>query len=253
MAKRVATLGYGYHLSETRLMLNLACQEQQRDHVREACIKKWPQKSTTNKEKMWNHLSRRYLEIMNGTITVTPFLRVYHGLPAEQEKLDLIFYQLCQTTPLLLEVLRSLAKDTLLNTGTASFTRFHLDQILASRFGHVTKSTSERVRQILRESGRLQLEGQKYIAKSSCPSIAVLGFGLYADAEHHGWRAPSTGIVLADSDIAAAFLCNRPLLIGGIEQLARRGHWEYHTHSNTDQIQLAHGSLQEFVNAWLIE
>src|SRR5947208_8854063 len=130
MVNRVATLGYGYHLSETRLMLDFACQERQRDRVREACVKRWPQASTTNKEKMWNHLSRRYLRIDDNTIVATPFLQMYQGLTKEQEKLDLVFYQLCQTTPLLLEVLRSLAKDTLLDTGTASFTRFHLDQIL---------------------------------------------------------------------------------------------------------------------------
>jgi hypothetical protein len=251
LQERVATLGYGYHLPETKVMLGLACQDQRRDTVREACIKQWPQASATNKEKMWSHLSRRFLEVDGDKIIVTPFLQMYGGLKREQEKLDLIFYQLCQSTPLLLAVLRSLAKDKLLDTGTASFTKFHLDQILESHFGHVTRSTSERVRQILRESGRLRQDGPSYLATGSCPSDAVLGFGIYADANHHGWRAPSTAVILLDSDVTAAFLCTRPLLIGGIDRLARQGHCDYHTHGTTDQVQLVYTSLQEFVNAWL--
>jgi hypothetical protein len=232
-------------------MLDLARGERHLDGLRAMCIKMWPQKSTTNKVKMWNHLSRRYLVVDDGSVSLTPFLQMYNGLNSDREKLDLVFLQLCHSTPLLLDVLRSLAKDTLLNTGSASFTKYHLDQILASHFGHVTKSTSERVRQILCESGRLRQEGQTYLATSSCPPPAVLAYGLYADAAQHGWRAPSTAVVLADSDVAATFLCNRPLLIGGIEELARRGHCEYHIHGNTDQIQLFHSGLQEFVYAWL--
>ena len=251
MAKSVATLGYGYHLPETRLMLELACQDRERDWVREQCIQQWPQASVVNKEKMWNHLSRRYLQIQDNEIVETPFLVLYRHLAAEQEKLDLISYQLCQSTQLLLDVLRSLAKDALLNTGAASFTKSHLDQILAALFGHVTKSTSERVRQILRETGRLRLEGQNYVATSRCPVDAVLGVGLYSDAERHGWRAPSAFVVVAESDITATFLCNRPLLIAGIQRLAQLGHCEYHTHGSTDQIQLVHRSLREFVDAWI--
>jgi hypothetical protein len=143
-----------------------------------------------------------------------------------------------------------LAQDALLDTGSATFTKFHLDQILTSLFGRLTKSTSERVLQILREAGCLQKKGQEYVVTSSCPSDSVLGYGLYADAERHGWRAPSSHVVLGESDITAAFLCNRPLLVGGVQRLARLGHCDYHTHGSTDQIQLIHQNLQEFVDAW---
>ena len=250
MVNRVATLGYGFHLPETRLMLQKACAEQARDRVRAECIAEWPQASAANKEKMWNHLSRRYLEIENDAIVRTPFITMYQTSRSEKERFELIFYQLCQSTPLLLRVLRALAQDTLLDTGSATFTKFHLDQILTSLFGRVTKSTSERVRQILRQAGRLQQQGREYLATSSCPSDSVLGYGLYADADRHGWRAPSSHVVLAESDVSAAFLCNRPLLVGGVQRLARLGHCDYHTHGSTDQIQLVHQNLQEFVDAW---
>jgi hypothetical protein len=147
-------------------------------------------------------------------------------------------------------VLRSLARDALVHTGQARFTKYHLDQILANIFGRVTKSTSERVRQILREAGRLQLEKKEYIATSYVPIDAVLAYGLYNDAEHWGWRAPSSQTVMDAADVTATFLCTRPLLLQGIQRLAEQGHIEYHRHGNTDQIQLVYSSLEEFVNAW---
>lgn len=146
---------------------------------------------------------------------------MYAKLQGSEAANDLIFFQLCRTTPLVLEVLRNLARDALLNTGEAHFSKYHLNQILTEIFGHVTQSTSERVRQILRDAGRISQEGNSYIARSGLPADGVLGFGLYMDAGRFGWRAPSSQSIVQEADIAAAFLTNRPLLAQGIQRLAK--------------------------------
>ena len=66
----------------------------------------------------------------------------------------------------------------------------------------------------------------------------------------NGWRAPSTNTVIEQGTIAATFLCNKPLLVAGINHLATKGYCEYHRHGNTDQVQLAYQTLEEFINAW---
>jgi hypothetical protein len=231
-------------------MLDLALRHPARDDFLDACLQAWPQKSATNKTRMWNHLTRRYLTITERRVQPTPFLRMYEKLQGTPAADELIFYQLCLSTPLVLRTLRSLARDALLNTGEARFTRYHLEQILVGIFGRLTQSTSERVRQILREGGRLRQEGEQYIARGGCPRDAVLGFGLYADSERLGWRSPASAVIVAEADIAAAFLCTRPLLIAGLQRLANLGHCEYHSHGGTDQVQLRHANLEEFVHAW---
>jgi hypothetical protein len=40
------------------------------------------------------------------------------------------------------------------------------------------------------------------------------------------------------------------LLIAGVNKLATKGHCEYHRHGSTDQVQLIHQSLEEYVDAW---
>jgi hypothetical protein len=252
MVETVAALGYGFHLPESRFMLDRALEDRDRDAVREACLNGgWPQPSMPNKIRMWTHLSNRYLIVDAGKIVETPFLSMYHKLKShEAAQLDLMFYQLCRTTPVLLETLRSLAAGTLFNTGQASFTKYHLDQLLESLFGRITKSTCERIRQILVHAGRFILEGRTYIAKTSCPAEAVLGYALYADAERNGWRAPSSQTVTDQGDLSAIFLCSRPLLVAGIHRLSGQGYCELHRHGQTDQIQLMYRDLRSFVDAW---
>lgn len=252
MKKEVATLGYGFHLPESRFMLDQTSKSLDRDEVREACLNEgWPQPSMPNKIRMWTHLSNRYLKVDSGKILETPFLIMYRKLQNhETAQLDLMFYQLCQTTPVVLETLRSLATTTLFTTGQASFTKYHLDQLLTSLFGRITKSTCERIRQILIHAGRFSLKGKTYLARTGCPGEAVLGYALYSDAERYGWRAPSSQAVIDQGDLAPTFLCNRSLLIAGVQRLADRGHCEVLRHGQADQIQLSHKDLRSFVNAW---
>jgi hypothetical protein len=251
MDKQFSTLGYGFHIEETVVMLEsaVACSEQQ--IVKDYCFRTWPQKSMPNKIRMWNHLSKRFFDFEAGQIVCTPFLKMYAKVKgSSRDSLDLIFFQLCRRTPLMYRTLQSLASGSFLNTGEAVFSKYHLDQLLENIFGHVPRSTCERVRQILIKAGRLTLTDSNYSASAYCPAESILGFALYHDAELNGWRAPSTNTVMDQGTVAATFLCNRPMLITGLHRLAAKGHCEYHRHGNTDQIQLTHQTLEEFVNAW---
>lgn len=249
--QQFSTLGYGFHLDETVLMLESAVENSEQQTVRDYCIANWPQKSIPNKIKMWNHLSKRYFDIDAGKIVSTPFLNMYGKVKSSpQDSLDLIFFQLCHRTPLVFRTLKSLASGSFFNTGEAVFSKYHLDQLLENIFGHIPQSTCERVRQILIKAGRLTLSNSNYFASAYCPSESILGFALYHDAERNGWRAPSTNTIMNQGTIAATFLCNRPLLIAGVNRLAVKGFCEYHRHGNTDQIQLIHHSLEDYVDAW---
>jgi hypothetical protein len=251
MDNQFATLGYGFHLEETRIMLGCALNEISQQSIRDYCIQHWPQKSVPNKVRMWTHLSKRYLDFKAGKILRTPFLKLYGKIyTSERDDLDLIFLQLCGKTAIIFETLRSLVTDSFLNTGEAVFSKYHLDQLLEKIFGHVPQSTCERVRQILIRAGRLRMTDSNYTAKAYCPSESVLGYALYQDGERYGWRAPSTTTIMEQGTIAPAFLCNRSLLIVGVTRLASEGHCEYHRHGHTDQVQLTHRSLEEFVDAW---
>lgn len=251
MGKKFSTLGYGFHLDETILMLDHAIMCSNKQSLKDYCLQKWPQKSLPNKSRMWNHLSKRFFDFEDSQINHTPFIKMYEKIKSSsQDSLDLIFYQLCQRTPIVYGTLKHLVSGSFLNTGEAVFSKYHLDQLLENIFGHVPKSTCERVRQILLKSGRLLLSNTNYLAKAYCPSESILGFALYHDAEFNGWRAPSTNIVMDQGTLSATFLCNRPLLIVGIGRLSEKGHCEYHRHGNTDQVQLTHQSLKDYVNAW---
>lgn len=251
MEKKFSALGYGFHLEETIQMLDYAVACPDKESLRDYCLDKWPQKSLTNKVRMWNHLSSRYLDFDSGRTVQTPFLKLYEKIRASpQDALDLIFFQLCYKTPLIFQTLRSLATDSFLNTGEAVFSKYHLDQLLENIFGHIPKSTCERICQILIKAGRLTLSNSNYSAKAYCPSESVLGYALYQDAETYGWRAPSTTILMEHGTVTTIFLCNRPLFISGINHLASKGHCEYHQLGQMDQIQLTHRSLEDFVNAW---
>jgi hypothetical protein len=251
MDNQFTTLGYGFHLDETVLMLESAVESSEQQSVKDYCLANWQQKSMPNKVRMWNHLSKRFFDIEAGRIVQTPFLQMYGKIKnSTRDSLDLIFFQLCRRTPLVFQTLKSLASGSFLNTGEAVFSKYHLDQLLENIFGHVPQSTCERVRQILIKAGRLTLSNSNYSASAYCPSESILGFALYHDAELNGWRAPSTNTVMDQGTIAATFLCNRPLLIAGVNRLAAKGYCEYHRHGNTDQIQLTHQALEDFVNAW---
>jgi hypothetical protein len=77
MSDGYATLGYGFHLEETRVMLDRACSESDQLALRKYCIDRWPQKSATNKQRMWTHLSKRYLGFAEGKVVRSPFLSLY--------------------------------------------------------------------------------------------------------------------------------------------------------------------------------
>ncbi len=81
-APRFATMGYGYHLLETRAMLDLAQRHSDRGEFFDACLRALPQKSDTNKTRMWNHLTRRYLVIAENRVQPTAFLRMYAKVQA---------------------------------------------------------------------------------------------------------------------------------------------------------------------------
>lgn len=251
MDKQFSTLGYGFHLDETVTMLDSAVACSDIEAVKKYCLEEWPQISMPNKIRMWNHLSKRFFDFQAGQIVRTPFLKMYAKIKgSSRDSLDLIFFQLCRRTPVAYQTLQSLASGSFLNTGEAVFSKYHLDQLLEKIFGHIPQSTCERVRQILIKAGRLTFSNSNYFANSYCPSESILGFALYHDAELNGWRAPSTNTVMDQGTVAATFLCNRPLLIAGVNRLATKGHCEYHRHGNTDQIQLIYHTLEDFVNAW---
>lgn len=251
MDKQFSTIGYGFLLEETLMLLYAALESKDAKVVRNSCIHRWRQKSESNKEKLWQHMKFRFLEIENNTIKDTPFLKMFRKVTTNDEAAqDLVFFQLCITTPILLETLSLLVTDSFLNTGEAVFSRYHLDQLLERKYERMPQSTRDRVRSILVKAGRLKLSKSNYSVTTYCPSEAVLGYALYHDASQHAWRAPSTVTVINDGTIAPIFMCNRALLIAGVNRLAGKGHCEYHRHGNTDQVQLIHQSLEEYVDAW---
>jgi hypothetical protein len=233
------------------MLLDAALKCQDVNLLKRICINSWPQKSESNKEKLWQHMKYRFLVVENDQIKETPFLRMFRKIRLNDEEIqDLVFFQLCISTPILLETLSLLVTDSFLNTGEAVFSRYHLDQLLEQKYDRMPQSTRDRVRSILVKAGRLKLSKSNYSVTTYCPSEAVLGYALYHDASKNGWRAPSTTTVINDGIIAPIFMCNRTLLIAGVKKLAAKGHCEYHRHGNTDQIQLIHQSLEDYVNAW---
>ncbi|MCY9666473.1 hypothetical protein M5X11_16130 [Paenibacillus alginolyticus] len=251
MDKQFSTIGYGYLLEETLVLLDAALYSKSAQFVRDDCISRWPQKSESNKEKLWQHMKYRYLEIENNLIKDTPFLKMFRKIRTNDEAVqDLVFFQLCITTPIIFETLLLLVTDSFLNTGEAVFSRYHLDQLLERKYERMPQSTRDRVRSILVKGGRLILSKSNYSVTTYCPTEAVLGYALYHDALINGWRAPSTVTVINEGVIAPIFMCNRTLLIAGVNKLATMGHCEYHRHGNTDQVQLTHQSLEEYVDAW---
>jgi hypothetical protein len=251
MDKQFSTIGYGLLLEETLMLLDAALESTDAQFVRSTCLQRWPQKSDSNKEKMWQHMKFRFFEIENNSIKVTPFLKMFRKIRGNDEAVqDLVFLQLCITTPILLETLSLLVTDSFLNTGEAVFSRYHLDQLLERKYERMPQSTRDRVRSILVKAGRLKLSKSNYSVTTYCPTEAVLGYAIYHDASKNGWRAPSTMTMISEGAIAPIFLCNRALLIVGVNKLATKGHCEYHRHGNTDQVQLIHQSLEDYVNAW---
>lgn len=251
MDKQFSAIGYGFMLEETVILLNAALESNDAQAVRGFCIQRWPQKSESNKEKLWQHMKYRFLEIENGLIKNSAFLKIYRKICANDDAVqDLVFFKLCITTPILFETLSLLVTDSFLNTGEAVFSRYHLDQLLERKYERMPQSTRDRVRSILVKAGRLSLSKSNYSVTTYCPNEAVLGYALYHDALRNGWRAPSTATVIAEGTIAPIFMCNRALLIAGIHKLAVKGHCEYHRHGNTDQVQLIHQSPEEYVDAW---
>lgn len=251
MDKQFSTIGYGFLLEETLMLLDAALESRDAQLVHKTCIHSWPQKSESNKEKLWQHMKYRFLEIENDCIKETPFLKMFQKIRANDEAVqDLVFFQLCISTPILFETLSLLVTESFLNTGEAVFSRYHLDQLLERKYERMPQSTRDRVRSILVKAGRLKLSKSNYSVTTYCPTEAVLGYALYHDALKNAWRAPSTIIVINEGTIAPIFMCNRPLLIAGINKLWTKGHCEYHRHGNTDQVQLTHQSLEEYVNAW---
>lgn len=251
MDKQFSTIGYGFHQEETLTLLDAALENSNVQAVRDVCIQRWPQKSEPNKERLWRHLKYRFLEIENNTIVNTSFLRMLRKIRSNEEEVqDLVFFQLCMSTPILFETLSLLVTDSFLNTGEAVFSRYHLDQLLERKYERMPQSTRDRVRSILVKAGRLKLSKSDYSVTTYCPTEAVLGYALYHDASKNCWRAPSTATVINEGTIAPIFMCNRALLIAGVNKLAIKGHCAYHRHGSTDQVQLIHQSLEEYVDAW---
>lgn len=249
--KQFSTIGYGLLLEETLTLLDAALECQDVHQLQKNCINSWPQKSESNKERLWRHLKYRFLEIKNDKIEETPFIRMYQKIRDNDEAVkDLVFFQLCITTPILFETLSLLVTESFLNTGEAVFSKYHLDQLLEQRYERIPKSTRDRVRSILVKAGRLKVMKSNYSVNAYCPTNSVLGYAIYYDASKNRWRAPSTSTLIIEGTIAPVFMCNRSLLIAGINKLAARGYCEYHRHGNTDQVQLTYQSLEEYVNAW---
>lgn len=251
MVKQFSTIGYGFLLEETLMLLDAALENTSAPAIHELCVQKWPQKSDSNKEKLWHHMKYRFLEIKNDSIGSTPFLKMFRKIRNNDEAVqDLVFFQLCITTPILLETLSLLATDSFLNTGEAVFSCYHLDQLLEHKYERMPQATRDRVRSILVKAGRLKLSKSNYSVTTYCPNESVLGYALYHDASKNGWRAPSTSTIINEGTITPVFMCNRPLLISGVNKLSTGGHCEYHRHGNTDQVLLTHHSLEEYVDAW---
>ncbi len=251
MKDTFSTIGYGFLLNETLTFLDIALQSKDQQSVRQSCIQSWPQKSESNKEKLWQHMKYRFLKIENRRIIDTPFLKMFSKIRADDEAVrDLIFFQLCIKTPILFETLSLLVTDSFLNTGEAVFSKYHLDQLLEKKYERMPQSTRDRVRSILVKSGKLKLKKSNYTVNTYCPTEAILGYAIYYDADQNGWRAPSTIILMNQGIIAPIFLCNQALLIAGANKLAAKGYCEYHRHGNTDQVQLTYQKLEDYVDAW---
>ncbi len=224
-------------------LIDFALENKNQKAVRNSCIQSWPQKSESNKENLWQHMKFRFLEIENGTIVNTPFLRMFKKVRNEDNAVqDLIFFQLCMTTPILYESLSPLATNRFLNTGEAVFSKYHLDQLLEKKYERMPQSTRDRVRSILVKSGKLKLSKSNYKVKTYLPTESILGYAIYFDSLRNGWRAPSTATLMNQSVIAPVFLCNRSLLIAGVNKLSAKGHCEYHRHGQTDEILLTYSS-----------
>jgi len=252
MEKAFSAIGYGLLLEETLMFLDFAMKSNDQHSVRKSCIESWPQKSESNKEKLWQHMKYRFLEIESGKIIQTPFLKMFGKVRNEDDAVqDLIFFQLCMTTPILFETLSLLVTDSFLNTGEAIFSKYHLDQLLEKKYERMPQSTRDRVRSILVKSGKLKLSKSNYKVQTYLPTESILGYAIYFDSMRNGWRAPSTVTLMNQSVIAPVFLCNRSLLIAGVNKLAIKGHCEYHRHGQSDQIQLTHQTLEEYVDAWI--
>lgn len=73
MDKQFSTIGYGFLLEETLMLLDAALESNDAQVVRGTCIQRWPQKSESNKEKLWQHMKYRFLEIENNSIKNTSF------------------------------------------------------------------------------------------------------------------------------------------------------------------------------------
>lgn len=120
MDKQFSTIGYGFLLEETLMLLDAALESNDAHAVRGSCIQRWPQKSESNKEKLWQHMKYRFLEIENNSIKNTSFLKMFRKIRSNDEAVqDLVFFQLCITTPILSETLSLLVTDSFLNTGEA--------------------------------------------------------------------------------------------------------------------------------------
>lgn len=251
MDKKYSTIGYGFHLEETILLLDFAIKSKNQEVVRNSCINSWPQKSVANKERIWRHLKYRFLEIENDTILKNEFLKMYEKVGDDNKAvIDLIFFQLCITTPILTESLALLVTDSFMNTGQAVFSKYHLNQLMEDRYGELPKSTRDRILSILVKSGRLIKDKDNFKVQAMAPTESILGYVMYFDSVRNGWRAPSTSTIINQSIIAPIFLCNRSLLIAGVDKLSAKGHCEYHRHGQTDQVQLTHQTLEEYVDAW---
>lgn len=251
MDKQFSTIGYGFLLEETLILLDAALESTDAQALRSSCILRWPQRSESNKEKLWQHMKYRFLEIENNSIKNTPFLKMFRKIRSNDDAVqDLVFFQLCITTPILFETLSLLVTDSFLNIGEAVFSRYHLDQLLERKYERMPQSTRDRVRSILVKAGRLKLSKSNYSVATYCPVEAILGYALYHDASGNGWRAPSTATLINEGTITPIFMCNRTLLIAGVNSLAVKGHCEYHRHGSTDQVQLIHQSLEDYVDAW---
>ena len=163
MDKQFSTIGYGFLLEETLILLDAALESNDAQAVRGFCIQRWPQKSESNKEKLWQHMKYRFLEIDNNSIKNTPFLKMFRKIRSNDEAVqDLVFFQLCITTPILFETLSLLVTDSFLNTGEAVFSRYHLDQLLERKYERMRQSTRDRVRSVLVKAGRLELSKSNY-------------------------------------------------------------------------------------------
>lgn len=228
MDNEFSTIGYGFLLEETLMLLDAALVINDVIPLRSLCIQSWPQKSEANKERLWRHLKFRFLEIKDNSVVNTPFLNMFRKIRNNSEAVqNLVFFQLCTTTPILFETLSLLVTDSFLNTGEAVFTRYHLDQLLERKYERIPQSTRNRVQSILVKAGRLKLSKSNYSVTTYCPTEAVLGYALYHDASKNGWRAPSTATVINEGTIAPIFMCNRALLIAGVNKLATKGHCDY--------------------------